>query len=89
MPKVDWSMLCAIAVVLGVCINAAAIEKHGVVAGTTNLSDLANQTVPLRLENTNSSFGVSSIPLPTQNETDSDGDNVNGNNSDAQGIVDM
>ena len=89
MPKVDWSMLCAIAVVLSICINAAAIEKHGVVAGTTNLSDLANQTGPLSLENTNSSFGVSSIPLPTQNETYSPGNNASGNNSDVEGMMDI
>lgn len=89
MPKADWYKLCAIAVVLSLCINAAAIEKHVVVAGTTNLSDLANQTGPLRLENSNSSFGVSSIPLPTQNETDSQGNNVSGNNSDAEGMIDM
>lgn len=89
MPKVDWSMLCAVAVVLIVCINAAAIEEHGVVAGTTNLSDLANQTGPLRLENTNSSFGVSSIPLPTQNDADFPPNNIRGNNSDAQGMIDL
>ena len=68
MPKGDRPTLCTIAVFFIFCISAAAIEKHGVDAGTTNLSDLENQTGPLRLENADSSFGVSSIPLPTQNE---------------------
>jgi hypothetical protein len=89
MQKVGRSVLCAIAVVLSACINAAAIEKHGVVAGTTNLYDLANQTGQLSLENTNSSFGVSSIPLPTQNETFPPGNNVSGNNSDVVGVMDI